>query len=82
MTRYPDAFIHDIPKSDLHVHLDGSLRLSSLIDMAKRGNVELPSYSEASTKTTTRTSLNTCGASNIPVLSCAIRRTSSKPRTN
>jgi adenosine deaminase len=47
MTRYPDAFIHDIPKSDLHVHLDGSLRLGSLIDMAKRGNVELPSYTEA-----------------------------------
>ncbi len=47
MTRYSDAFIHDIPKSDLHVHLDGSLRLSSLVEMAKKGGVELPSYSEA-----------------------------------
>jgi adenosine deaminase len=47
MTRYPDAFIHDIPKSDLHVHLDGSLRLPSLIEMAQKGNVQLPSYSEA-----------------------------------
>ncbi|MFZ4616653.1 MAG: adenosine deaminase family protein [Rectinemataceae bacterium] len=47
MTRYTDAFIRDIPKTDLHVHLDGSLRLSSLIDMAKRGKVELPSYTES-----------------------------------
>jgi adenosine deaminase len=47
MTRYTDAFIRDIPKTDLHVHLDGSLRLSSLIDMAKRGKVDLPSYTES-----------------------------------
>jgi len=47
MTRYPDAFIRDIPKSDLHVHLDGSLRLSSLIDMARKSGVKLPSYTEA-----------------------------------
>ena len=47
MTRYPDAFIHDIPKSDLHVHLDGSLRLGSLIDMARKARIELPSYTEA-----------------------------------
>jgi len=47
MTRYTDAFIHDIPKSDLHVHLDGSLRLSSLIEMARKGNIKLPSYTEA-----------------------------------
>lgn len=46
MTRFPDAFIHDIPKSDLHVHLDGSLRLGSLIDMAKKDKVTLPSYTE------------------------------------
>ena len=26
MTRFTDAFIRDIPKTDLHVHLDGSLR--------------------------------------------------------
>ncbi len=47
MTRYPDAFIRDIPKSDLHVHLDGSLRLSSLVEMASKGNTRLPSYTEA-----------------------------------
>ncbi len=47
MQRYSDAFIREIPKTDLHVHLDGSLRLSSLIDMAKRSKVELPSWTEA-----------------------------------
>ncbi|MDA8409845.1 MAG: adenosine deaminase family protein [Treponema sp.] len=47
MTRYPDAFIREIPKTDLHVHLDGSLRLSSLIEMARQGGIALPSYSES-----------------------------------
>jgi len=46
MSRYSDAFIREIPKTDLHVHLDGSLRLSSLIEMAKSGGVTLPSYTE------------------------------------
>lgn len=36
-------FIERIPKTDLHVHLDGSLRLTSLIDMAREDGVELPS---------------------------------------
>ena len=39
-------FIHDIPKSDLHVHLDGSLRLPTLIEIAQREKIELPSYTE------------------------------------
>jgi adenosine deaminase len=46
MTLYPDAFIRAIPKTDLHVHLDGSLRLSSLIEMARDRRVELPSFTE------------------------------------
>ena len=37
-------FIREIPKTDLHVHLDGSLRLSTLIELAKEQNVSLPSY--------------------------------------
>ncbi len=51
MSRYPDAFIREIPKTDLHVHLDGSLRLSTLIEMARKGGVELPSYSEEGMRT-------------------------------
>lgn len=32
-----------LPKSDLHVHLDGSLRLETLIELAKERKVKLPS---------------------------------------
>ena len=39
-------FLVRIPKTDLHVHLDGSLRVSTLIELAKNGNIELPSYTE------------------------------------
>lgn len=35
--------INLIPKTDLHVHLDGSLRLQTLTEIAKQENVELPS---------------------------------------
>ena len=33
-----------IPKADLHIHLDGSIRIPTLIDLAKQYDVELPSY--------------------------------------
>ncbi len=39
-------FIKEIPKCDLHVHLDGSLRVGTLIDLAKKTKVKLPSYTE------------------------------------
>lgn len=35
------------PKTDLHLHLDGSLRIPTLIELAKGAKLELPSYSEA-----------------------------------
>jgi adenosine deaminase len=31
-----------LPKTDLHVHLDGSLRLETILDLAKQQKVELP----------------------------------------
>ena len=34
-----------LPKSDLHLHLDGSLRLETLLDLAKAKKVKLPSRS-------------------------------------
>jgi adenosine deaminase len=43
MPEVSEAFIRALPKTDLHVHLDGSLRLESLIEMARQRNVELPS---------------------------------------
>jgi adenosine deaminase len=42
--KYPADFIQAIPKNDLHVHLDGSLRIETLIELARDQNVELPSY--------------------------------------
>ena len=39
-------FIRLIPKADLHVHLDGSLRLSTLIELAQKEGVSLPAYTE------------------------------------
>ena len=46
MNKITAEFIRRIPKADLHVHLDGSLRLSTLIELAKKEGVELPAYTE------------------------------------
>jgi adenosine deaminase len=35
-----------LPKTDLHVHLDGSLRLSTLVELARERRVALPSEAE------------------------------------
>lgn len=35
--------IESLPKTDLHVHLDGSLRLDTVLDLAKKQKVVLPS---------------------------------------
>jgi adenosine deaminase len=42
-----EEFLKAVPKTDLHVHLDGSIRLGTLVDLAREYNVELPSYTEA-----------------------------------
>ena len=39
-------FIEQIPKTDLHLHLDGSLRISTLIELAREHGVKLPAYDE------------------------------------
>lgn len=41
-----DALIRALPKADLHVHLDGSLRLGTLIELARARGVALPSFTE------------------------------------
>ena len=46
MHQYSPEFIRAIPKTDLHVHLDGSLRLPTLIELAKERKVTLPSFTE------------------------------------
>jgi len=36
------AQIQDLPKTDLHVHLDGSLRLSTMLELAEEQGISLP----------------------------------------
>ena len=43
----PLELFQSLPKTDLHVHLDGSLRLATILDLARQENVELPSYEPA-----------------------------------
>jgi adenosine deaminase len=38
--------VRRLPKTDLHVHLDGSLRLPTLIELARQARVALPSDTE------------------------------------
>ena len=38
----PKSVLHRLPKTDLHLHLDGSLRLGTLIELAQRYGVDLP----------------------------------------
>lgn len=42
-TKVPLETIQALPKTDLHVHLDGSLRLTTIMDLADARGVELPS---------------------------------------
>ncbi len=43
--KYSKKFIEQIPKTDLHLHLDGSINLTTIIDIAKQDGIKLPSYS-------------------------------------
>jgi adenosine deaminase len=45
-TRLSDLrqIVHGLPKVDLHRHLEGSLRLSTLVEIAREHGVDLPSY--------------------------------------
>lgn len=49
-TRITSEFIRAIPKADLHLHLDGSLRLSTLMELADIEGVKLPAPDEAGMK--------------------------------
>ncbi|ACY12690.1 adenosine deaminase [Haliangium ochraceum] len=37
-------FIEKLPKTDLHVHLDGSLRLDTIIELARQHRIKLPTF--------------------------------------
>jgi adenosine deaminase len=42
----PLEVIEKLPKTDLHVHLDGSLRLKTILELADKQRVELPARDE------------------------------------
>ncbi len=43
-------FIRKLPKTDLHVHLDGSLRIETIFELAKQQNIDLPAKDAKSLK--------------------------------
>jgi len=43
-----EAFLLKLPKTDLHVHLDGSVRLKTILELAERYKVDLPGNDEES----------------------------------
>jgi len=45
-------FLAELPKTDLHVHLDGSMRLTTLIELASGHRVDLPSFTEGGLRET------------------------------
>jgi adenosine deaminase len=55
----PLEFFQKLPKADLHVHLDGSLRLETIIELAKKHDIELPSYDPAELRRAMRLGQNT-----------------------
>jgi adenosine deaminase len=42
--KLPLEVFEQLPKADLHVHLDGSLRLQTIVDLAREEKVDLVSY--------------------------------------
>lgn len=51
-THITKELVEKLPKSDLHLHLDGSMRLSTLIELAKESCIKLPSQTEAGLRET------------------------------
>ena len=43
-TEIPLELIQRLPKTDLHCHLDGSLRLDTILDLARKQQVKLPTF--------------------------------------
>ncbi len=46
----PIDIIEKMPKTDLHCHLDGSVRIDTILDLAKKQNVELPTTNRSKLK--------------------------------
>ena len=42
-----EGYLHDAPKTELHVHLEGSIQPTTLLEIARRNNISLPVENEA-----------------------------------
>ena len=42
MIELTKEFVHSLPKAELHCHLDGSMRVETIVDIAKKENIKLP----------------------------------------
>jgi adenosine deaminase len=40
----PQSLLHRLPKTDLHCHLDGSVRIDTVLDLARKQGVKLPTF--------------------------------------
>jgi adenosine deaminase len=60
-TTLPLEFFQRLPKTDLHVHLDGSLRLETILDIAHKDGIDLGARDEASLRAAMRLGEN-CGS--------------------
>jgi adenosine deaminase len=47
VTHVPAELLQALPKTDLHLHLDGSLRLESILDLAREQGIRLPATEPA-----------------------------------
>lgn len=47
MSRPEERLLRALPKVDVHCHLDGSLRVSTILDLARRMKVKLPADNES-----------------------------------
>ena len=80
----PLELIQRLPKTDLHCHLDGSLRLDTVLDLAKQQGVKLPTVRSRRAvphalrgRSRRRRSTTTCGVRHHAVGACRPRRRSS-----
>ncbi len=50
MIKLTREFVHSLPKAELHCHLDGSMRVNTIIELAKEQKIKLPKEDPKSLK--------------------------------